>query len=99
VLALILRNVRTPAERRGDLAAQMAAHRVGEQRLKEIVSRYGLGETLRYAHGLLAYAERLTRAAIARIPPDLCIRDEMDDDGSPNRRKVAAGEQGGPRIE
>jgi N-methylhydantoinase B len=100
VLALILRNVRTPAERRGDLAAQMAAHRVGEQRLKEIVSRYGLGETLRYAHGLLAYAERLTRAAIARIPAGIyTFADEMDDDGSPNRRDVAAGEQGGPRIE
>ena len=68
VLDIILRNVRTPVERRGDLAAQMAAHRVGEQRLQEIVARYGLDETLRYARGLLAYAERLTRAAIARIP-------------------------------
>jgi N-methylhydantoinase B len=84
VLEIILRNVRTPQERRGDLAAQMAAHRVGEGRLQEIASRYGLEEALRYARGLLAYAERLTRAAIARIPPGAYrFADEMDDDGLP----------------
>ncbi|MBN1137029.1 MAG: hydantoinase B/oxoprolinase family protein [Anaerolineae bacterium] len=100
VLALILRNVRTPVERRGDLAAQMAAHRVGEQRLREIVARYGLAETLRYAHGLLAYAERLTRAAIARIPDGVyTFADELDDDGRRNRRGAAAGQQAGPRIQ
>jgi N-methylhydantoinase B len=77
---IILRNVRTPIERRGDLSAQLAAHRVGEQRLGEIVARYGLDETLRYARGLLAYAERLTRAAIARIPDGVyTFVDEMDD--------------------
>ena len=100
VLALILRNVRTPAERRGDLAAQMAAHRVGEQRLKEIVARYGLAETLRYAHGLLAYAERLTRAAITRIPDGVySFADELDDDGRRDRRPIVAGDQAGPRIQ
>ena len=36
-----------------------------------------------YAHGLLAYAERLTRAAIARIPDGVyAFGDEMDDDGT-----------------
>ena len=100
VLALILRNVRTPAERRGDLAAQMAAHRVGEQRLQEIVARYGLAETLRYARGLLVYAERLTRAAIARIPDGVySFTDELDDDGKRNGQYAAAQEPGGPRIQ
>jgi N-methylhydantoinase B len=84
VLDIILRNVRTPVERRGDLAAQMAAHRVGERRLHEIVTRYGLEETLRYAHSLLAYSERLTRAAIVRIPDGVyAFSDEMDDNGVP----------------
>jgi N-methylhydantoinase B len=83
---IILRNVRTPVERRGDLAAQMAAHQVGERRLQEIVARYGLEETLRYAHGLLAYAERLTRAAIGRIPKGVYqFSDEMDDEGVPEQ--------------
>jgi N-methylhydantoinase B len=92
VLDIILRNVRTPTERRGDLAAQMAAHRVGERRLQEIVGRYGLEETLRYARGLLAYAERLTRAAIRRIPEGVyTFVDEMDDDGNPNRQATMPG--------
>jgi N-methylhydantoinase B len=64
LLDVILRNVRTPVERRGDLAAQVAAHRVGEKRLQGIVARYGLEETHRYAHFLLAYAERLTRRRV-----------------------------------
>jgi N-methylhydantoinase B len=87
LLDIIMRNVRTPVERRGDLAAQMAAHRVGERRLQEIVSRYGLEEATFYARGLLSYAERLTRAAIARIPDGAySFRDEMDDDGAGTSR-------------
>jgi N-methylhydantoinase B len=82
VLDIILRNVRTPNERRGDLAAQMAAHRVGEQRLQEITARYGLAATLDYAHALLEYAERLTRAAIRRVPAGtFWFREVMDADG------------------
>jgi N-methylhydantoinase B len=99
VLDIILRNVRTPIERRGDLAAQMAAHRVGERRLHEIVARYGLEETLRYAGGLLAYAERLTRAAIARIPDGMyTFSDELDDDGIP-QRAADSRQWHGPKIE
>ncbi len=66
---LIMRNVRTPAERQGDLAAQVAAHTVGAQRANEIVARYGWAETQRYAEALLAYTERMVRAFIADIPP------------------------------
>ncbi len=84
LLDLILRNVRTPRERRGDLTAQMAAQHVGEQRLTEIVGRYGLEEALSHASALLAYSEQLTRTAIARIPRGTyTFVDEMDDDGLP----------------
>jgi N-methylhydantoinase B len=100
LLNIILCNVRTPAERRGDLTAQIAAHRVGEGRLQEVVGRYGLEETQRYARGLLAYAERLTRAALGRIPQGVyTFVDEMDDDGSPRtgmRRPDL--ERGGPKL-
>jgi N-methylhydantoinase B len=99
VLDLILRNVRTPDERRGDLAAQMAAHQVGAQRLQDIVVRYGLEEALGYAHGLLAYAERLTRAAISQIPDGVySFADELDDDGTPGSPGAASSPQGAPRI-
>jgi N-methylhydantoinase B len=99
VLDIVLRNVRTPAERRGDLSAQMAAHRVGEQRLQEIAKRYGLEDTLNYAHSLLVYAERLMRAAIGRIPDGTyTFCDEMDDDGIPAIPGLEP-DTGGPRIE
>lgn len=68
VWQLILRNVRTPDERAGDLAAQLAAHTIGAQRLAEIIDRYGLDDVLAYAEGLIAYARRLTEAAVRRIP-------------------------------
>jgi N-methylhydantoinase B len=47
VWQLILRNVRTPQEREGDLAAQLAAHATGEKRLHEIVQRSGLAAVRR----------------------------------------------------
>ena len=68
LLALILRNVRTPGERRGDIAAQRAAAAIGARRLQELVATFGLTEVTAYAGHLCAYAERLVRAAIAAWP-------------------------------
>ncbi len=82
VLDLLLANVRTPEEREGDLEAQLAANATGRKRLLEIVTRYGAEETLQYIEELKAYAERMTREAIRRIP-DGCytFKDYLDDDG------------------
>ncbi len=68
LLELILRNVRTPDERRGDLAAQRAAHAVGDRRLHELAALHGNDELLDYAGYLQEYSERLTRAAIRSWP-------------------------------
>ncbi len=68
VLRVILRNVRTPDERHGDLAAQRAAAAVGEQRLRALVANFGRAEVLAYARALQVYSEQLTRAAIATWP-------------------------------
>ena len=82
VWQLILRNVRTPWERDGDLAAQLAAHTTGAARLAEIVTRYGLRETLQQGHALIGYTESLTRAAIRLIPDGRYVfTDYLDDDG------------------
>ena len=82
VWQLILRNVRTPAERDGDLAAQLAAHTIGARRLQEIVDRYGLAMVTEQSDALIAYAERLTRAALAQIPAGTyTFRDLLDGDG------------------
>lgn len=68
LMQFILRNVRTPAERRGDLAAQRAAHAVGERRLQALVEAHGAEEVTSYAGFLQAYSERRTRSAVAEWP-------------------------------
>ena len=68
LMQLILRNVRTPDERRGDLAAQRAAHAVGERRLQELAEAHGTDEVPAYAHFLQAYSERRVRGALSDWP-------------------------------
>jgi N-methylhydantoinase B len=82
VLALLLANVRTPAEREGDLAAQVAACRTGERRLAEIVRKYGHTQVQRYAQHLLAYSEAMMRAALRDLRPGTYVAEDfLDDDG------------------
>jgi N-methylhydantoinase B len=79
---LILRNVRTPAERDGDLAAQLAAHSTGARRLLHIAGRYGLAELQHQAEALIDYTARLTAAAVQQIPDGrYTFEDYLDDDG------------------
>jgi N-methylhydantoinase B/oxoprolinase/acetone carboxylase alpha subunit len=82
VLALILANVRTPAEREGDLTAQIAANRVAETRLRQIVAKYGRRRVLSCSSALQDYTERMVRRAIAEIPDgEYTFEDALDDDG------------------
>lgn len=82
VLDLIARNSRTPAERRGDLAAQIAAQRIGERRLRELAERYGAPLLADYMAHLCTYGEQLTRDLIRRMPPGRFVfTDVLDDDG------------------
>jgi len=82
VFDLLLANVRTPDEREGDLEAQLAANETGRRRLREIVGRYGVDETLGAVEALKRYAERMTREAIRRIPDGRYTSvDYLDDDG------------------
>ena len=82
VWKLLLRNVRTPVEREGDLAAQLAAHETGARRLEQIVTRYGLPEVQRQAQHLIDYARNMAEAALQRIPDGTYeFVDYLDDDG------------------
>ena len=60
--------MRNPEERRGDLRAQLSAHRLAEQRVAELVARRGRERVLAAMDELLAYSERVVRAALADLP-------------------------------
>src|SRR5216683_2297406 len=59
LLNLILANVRTPAEREGDLLAQMMANRRGDERLRAIVHKYGRARVTHNMRELQNYSERM----------------------------------------
>lgn len=81
-LNLFLANVRVSAERKGDLKAQLGALRVGAERLREIVARYGFKESDTYAQHLIDYTARMMRGTIAALPDgQYFAEDWLDDDG------------------
>jgi N-methylhydantoinase B/oxoprolinase/acetone carboxylase alpha subunit len=82
VLALVLANVRTPEEREGDLTAQIAANRVAEMRLQQLVAKHGEKQTMAYGAALQDYTERVMRTTIRTIPDgEYAFEDALDDDG------------------
>ena len=82
MLEFILANVRTPEERNGDLWAQVAANRRGENRLKDIAQMYGNELLFEAMIELIEYAEKMTRQMISRIPDGKYeFIDFLDDDG------------------
>jgi N-methylhydantoinase B len=68
VLTVLLANSRNPDERRGDLRAQIAAHRLAERRIAELCERRGRDPVAAAMDELYAYSERIVRAAIAELP-------------------------------
>ncbi|GCE24104.1 hypothetical protein KDK_79040 [Dictyobacter kobayashii] len=83
LLALLLRNVRTPDERRGDLTAQVAANRTAIRRMQELVERWSLPILDEHVEALIEYARRITRATINSIPDGYYrFTDYLDDDGT-----------------
>ena len=91
VLSLILANVRTAREREGDLTAQIAACRIGQRRLAEIVAKYGRREVAQYGRHLLDYSAAMMQATLREIPNGRYRgEDFLDDDGiSPEPLRIA----------
>jgi N-methylhydantoinase B len=82
VLRLIAANVRHPRGAEADLAAMEACLRRGERRLRELCARYGAETVASMGRELIAYGERLMRAAIAALPAGTYrFADALDDDG------------------
>jgi N-methylhydantoinase B len=68
VLEAFAAATRRPEERRGDLRAQLAAHRLAERRVEELCARRGRDRVVSAMTGLYAYSERMVRAALAALP-------------------------------
>jgi N-methylhydantoinase B len=66
-VARLVAQMRNPDERRGDLRAQLAAHRLAEQRVAELCARRGRETVTAAMDELYAYSERAMRAGIARL--------------------------------
>jgi len=88
-LSSLVSHMRVPAERRGDLQAQLAALHRGQERLPPLIERYGLDKLLDMSRALLAYSERAMRELLAAIPDgSYQFTDYLDDDGY-GRRDLA----------
>jgi len=68
VQELILLNCQVPRERLSDLRAQMAANRLGVQRMQALCGKYGTETVLAVGDALQDYTERKMRAGIAALP-------------------------------
>jgi N-methylhydantoinase B len=67
-LERLIAPMRNPEERRGDFRAQLAAHRLAEQRVEELCARRGSESVAAAMDELYAYSERVVRARIALLP-------------------------------
>jgi N-methylhydantoinase B len=85
---LILANVRTPDERKGDLGAQLAATLRATERLKALAQRYGSASLIGYMAQVMDYSERMMRSTLMELPDgqgtfeDFCDGDGIADDAS-----------------
>jgi N-methylhydantoinase B len=67
-LESLVTRMRNPDERRGDFRAQLAAHRLADERVADLCSRHGIARIRSAMDELLAYSERVVRAGIDRLP-------------------------------
>ena len=82
VLDVLLANVRTPDERRGDLRAQVAAVETGRERTLELLERHSRDRFVDALAAVQDYSERRMRAAVADLPDGTwAFADALEDDG------------------
>lgn len=83
LLELLLLNVRVPDERRGDYNAQIAAARLGERRMKDVIAQFGRPAVQAGAAAIIERAGERMRAQIRTIPDGVyTFEDVMDGDGA-----------------
>lgn len=81
VLELIRANSRTPDDNIGDLQAMLAAHKVAQRRVSEVIEQHGLETFMAAQDDLIAYAATKAREVLRLLPDgDYDFWDYMDDD-------------------
>lgn len=81
-LDLLLLNMRLPAERRGDLNAQIASCRLGVQRTEHSIARFGVPLLLDAFDQIIERSRARILNAIGELPDgEWSYEDVMDDDG------------------
>ena len=86
IFDMILLNVRLPEERRGDYFAQVAACRLGTQRLKDLAATTGIDALKATFEEVMARTEKRLRRAVSNIPDGVyTFEDKIDDDGGAAR--------------
>ena len=81
-MELLLANVRTPDERRGDLRAQQAANETARERLHDLADDYGTETLVEAIAEIQDYSERRMRTEIESLPDgSYRFEDVLDDDG------------------
>jgi N-methylhydantoinase B len=73
----LVARMRQPQERRADLRAQLAANRIGVQRLRELARRGGVARLREGFDAVLDYAERRTRACLAALPDGVHVAEDV----------------------
>jgi N-methylhydantoinase B len=89
-LEALVARMRNPDERRGDLRAQLAANRLAEERVAELCAQRGRERVAAAMAELLAYSERVVRAAVSELPDGRYeAEDELESDAGPVRIHAA----------
>jgi N-methylhydantoinase B len=82
VMDPFLKAARNPAERLGDLHAQMAANTIGVRAVQRLAAQFGAEQLADYCKALLDYSAAFMALAISAIPPgSYSFTDVMDGDG------------------
>jgi N-methylhydantoinase B len=96
---IVAANSRTPELVLGDIRGQLGSARLGEERLLELMKKFGRAKTLAYFARLLELAETRMRAAIAtwndgRYEAERFVDDDGIDAGKPVRIHVVVEKKG-----
>jgi N-methylhydantoinase B len=101
IFDILLLNMRLPRERRGDLNAQIAACRLGNDRMAQVCVRFGVDNVLQAFDDIVTRTRDRMRQTIATRPDGAwSFEDFMDDDGAGREdvRIILAVKKTGSRI-